>query len=369
PKYLNSPETALFHKGRELYGLYEARRSRAASSRLLVVEGYLDVVRLHQFSVSYAVATLGTATTAEHLKRLFQLAPEVIFAFDGDRAGRAAAWRALEHSLPEAHEGREIRFLFLPEGEDPDTLVAKEGREAFEARIEKALPLSEYVVRELGERISGRGADGRARVAQAIRPLLERVPEGIYRRLLVERLAEAFGFQRTPEGITDLLGVTIGGRPPAAGTRMLGPGRGGLVRQAIRLLLQFPQVATALPPGCVPAGDASGEPGSELLQALIAELQERPAANTGQILERWRDRPEAEHFARLAAGETLVPDAGAAQLELTHALKKLAEQARRRRLDSLLERDREGALSSDERQEIQRLTMWLARGRSLAATP
>src|SRR5579863_7294899 len=123
PKYLNSPETVLFHKGRELYALYEARRSRSSLKRLLVVEGYMDAVLLHQFGIDYAVATLGTATTAEHLRRIFQLVNEVVFAFDGDRAGRAAAWRALQNTLPEIRPGREVRFLFLPDGHDPDTLV------------------------------------------------------------------------------------------------------------------------------------------------------------------------------------------------------------------------------------------------------
>src|SRR5204863_278854 len=132
PKYLNSPETVLFHKGRELYGIYETRRSRPSLTRVVVVEGYLVVVRLHQAGVDYALATLGTATTPEHFRRIFRLVPAVVFAFDGDRAGRAAAWRALQQALPEAREGREIRFLFLPEGHDPDTLVGAEGREAFE---------------------------------------------------------------------------------------------------------------------------------------------------------------------------------------------------------------------------------------------
>src|SRR6186713_153626 len=144
PKYLNSPETVLFHKGRELYGLYEIRQSRAPLRRLLIVEGYMDVVRLHQFGITYAAATLGTATTPEHLKRIFRLVSEVVFSFDGDRAGRAAAWRALQNALPEAREGREIKFLFLPEGHDPDTYVGEHGREAFEKLLDSALPLSEY---------------------------------------------------------------------------------------------------------------------------------------------------------------------------------------------------------------------------------
>src|SRR5579883_2408327 len=193
PKYLNSPEMVLFHKGRELYALYEARRSRTHLERLLVVEGYMDAVRLHQSGIPYAVATLGTATTAEHFRRIFRLVSEVVFAFDGDRAGRAAAWRALQHALPEAREGREIRFLFLPEGHDPDTLVGEEGREAFERRLESTLPLSEYLVRELSEQIDLTHADGRARLAESARPMVGKVPEGVYKELLTARVAQVVG--------------------------------------------------------------------------------------------------------------------------------------------------------------------------------
>ena len=193
PKYLNSPETVLFHKGRELYALYETRRSRSNLERLLVVEGYMDAVRLHQSGIPYAVATLGTATTPEHFRRIFRLVREVVFAFDGDRAGRAAAWRALQHALPEAREGREIRFLFLPEGHDPDTLVGEEGREAFERRLESTLPLSEYLVKELSEQTDLSHADGRARFAESVRPLVAKVPEGVYHELLTARVAEVVG--------------------------------------------------------------------------------------------------------------------------------------------------------------------------------
>jgi DNA primase len=369
PKYLNSPETALFHKGRELYGLYEVRQSRATLSRLLVVEGYLDVVRLHQFGVPYAVATLGTATTPDHLKRIFQLVPAVVFAFDGDRAGRAAAWRALQNSLPEAVEGRELRFLFLPEGEDPDTLIAREGREAFEGRLaNEAVLLSEYLVRELGERIPTRGADGRARVAQAARPLLQQVPEGIYRRLLAERLAQAFGFQQTPAGMAELLGVSLG-QPLEFGRSIATLGRGSLVRQAIRLLLHFPQIAPRIPAERFAALKEVEEPGTQLLQTLLAELQAEPAGSTGQVLERWRERPDGVHLARLAAAEALVPGAGAAERELGQALERLLDQSGRRRLDRLLEKDRATGLSNEEKQEIQRLTMELARPRSAAPGP
>jgi len=217
PKYLNSPETVLFHKGRELYGLYETRRARRALDRLVVVEGYMDTVSLHQSGIDYAVATLGTATTAEHFRRIFRLVPTVVFAFDGDRAGRAAAWRALQQALPEAREGREIRFLFLPQGHDPDTLVLAEGRAGFEQRLATAVPLSEYLVRELSEQSELGSADGRARFAEQARPLFLRVPEGVYRELLLERLAQVVGL--SPERLEALW---IQGRsgapvPPPAG--------------------------------------------------------------------------------------------------------------------------------------------------------
>ena len=218
PKYLNSPETLLFHKGRELYGIYETRRARPNLTRLVVVEGYMDVVRLHQSGVDYALATLGTATTPEHFRRIFRLVPAVVFAFDGDRAGRAAAWRALQQALPEAREGREIRFLFLPEGHDPDTLVGAEGREAFEQRLQSAVPLSEYLVRELSEQSELAHADGRARFAESARPLFARVPEGVYRELLLERLAQVVGLppQRLQELWTSGRNITPAGAAPAA---------------------------------------------------------------------------------------------------------------------------------------------------------
>ena len=189
PKYLNSPETPLFHKGRELYGLYEARQARADFRRLMIVEGYMDVVRLHQSGITYAVATLGTATTQEHLHKVFRLTSELVFCFDGDRAGRQAAWRALENALPLARDGRELKFMFLPEGHDPDTLVAAEGADAFESRLHGALPLSEYLVQQLLLEVDLAHVDGRAKLAALAAPLFARMPDGVYRELLADRLA------------------------------------------------------------------------------------------------------------------------------------------------------------------------------------
>jgi DNA primase len=370
PKYLNSPETVLFHKGRELYGLHEMRRSRARLERLLVVEGYMDAVRLHQAGIPYAVATLGTATTPEHLRRIFQLVREVVFAFDGDRAGRAAAWRALQQALPEAREGREFRFLFLPEGQDPDTLVGAEGREAFEGRLESALPLSEYLVRELSEQTDLAHADGRARFAETARPLIAKVPQGVYRELLTARVAEVVGLAAerlqalwgdgaAAAGAVSAGAGTAPGQSPAAGaerphTRLSG-GRGSLVRQAIARLVRFPAAAGAVS-GEERAGlESCEEPGIGLLRELLDDLRAHPLSLPAQVLERWADRNGGEHLGRLLEREEMLGDAEAAALELKATLAKLAGQALERRLQALEAKSRTSRLGEDEMEEFQEL--------------
>ncbi|HEX7417147.1 MAG TPA: DNA primase [Steroidobacteraceae bacterium] len=362
PKYLNSPETVLFHKGRELYGLYEVRQSRAALSRLLVVEGYMDVVRLHQAGITYAVATLGTATTAEHLKRVFRLVSAVVFCFDGDRAGRGAAWRALQNALPEAREGREIRFLFLPEGHDPDSLVGEEGREAFERRLGEALPLSEYLVSELAGQVDLKHADGRARFAELARPLVARVPDGVYRELLLARLGEVIKlpadrldaiWQRAAGAARPALPAAHAGAEPSRSR--VSAGRGGLVRQAVRLLLHFPEIAARLNAERCAMLPGITAPGADVLRSLVADLRLEPAKQTAQVLERWREQPQSEHLSRLAASESLVPDAAAAARELDQALDRLNDEATRKRIDELLQKGREIELDPREKLELQRL--------------
>lgn len=364
PKYLNSPETSLFHKGRELYGLYEVRQSRQTLRRLMVVEGYMDVVRLHQAGIEYAVATLGTATTPEHLKRAFRLVNEIVFAFDGDRAGRAAAWRALNNALPEVREGRQLRFLFLPEGHDPDTLVGAEGKQAFEQRLEGALPLSEYLVQEITAQADLAHADGRARFAEIARPLVSRIPEGVYRELLIERLAEAI---RLPSNRLKELWAAANTAAPArrdesaresprsAPRAGQSAGRGGLMRQAVLTLVHHPRIATELAAADLETLAELDEPGADILRALIEDLRRTPCTSTGQLLERWRDRPEAERLNRLAAIETLIADAAAALREFRNALSRMQAEQWKRRLDLLLEKEKAEGLAADERQELQRL--------------
>jgi DNA primase len=358
PKYLNSPETTLFHKGRELYGLYEVRQNRAPLRRLLVVEGYMDVVRLHQSGIPYAVATLGTATTPEHLKRAFRVVSEVIFCFDGDRAGRVAAWRALQNALPEATAGRELKFLFLPDGEDPDSLVGKEGGAAFEARYATALPLSEYLVTHLLADIDVVHADGKARFVAEARPLLMRVPAGPYHELLLDRIAAAIG-------VTAGRFNTILGPDPASADSQRdsdsqprlrrtakSAGRGSLVRQAVQNLLHFPPIATDLDPDEVAALATLDEPGVDILHELLTGLQAHPATSTAQIIERWRDHAAVDRLSRLAAAEMITPDEIAAGKELRDAIQLLLRQSTSAELDALIAREQRSGLDASERERL-----------------
>jgi DNA primase len=374
PKYLNSPETELFHKGRELYGLYEARQATRQLRRLLVVEGYMDVVRLHQAGVTYAVATLGTATTPEHLTRIFRVCSEVIFCFDGDRAGRGAAWRALENALPQVREGREIRFLFLPEGHDPDSLIGEEGREAFEQRLTQALPLSEFLIQRLAENVDMHSVDGRAKFAEAAKPLVHRIPEGVYRELLVDALAHKV--QMSPARLATALG--LGGEGNTQGRNQSradrdrfeksvssAPPRSRLVRHAVQLLVHFPEIADRVPNPDALAG--LDKPGVPLLMELLQGLHDEPAQSTGMLLERWRNRPDHAALAKLAVMECLVPDADAAAQELRAAVERLVQERIELRRDELLRKAAEVGLNEREKCELQELLRSSAVGTVSAA--
>jgi len=357
PKYLNSPETALFHKGRELYGLYEARKAHADFKRLLIVEGYMDVVRLHQHGITYAVATLGTATTQEHLNKLFRLTNEIVFCFDGDPAGRKAAWRALENALPLAQDGREFRFLFLPEGHDPDSLVGEEGRQRFEQRLSGSVPLSEYLVGQLTSQVDLEHVDGRARLAALAAPLFARMPDGVYRELLADRLAAEI---RMPAA--KLKEHLAPGKParPARSPEPMSPrrgrfsaGRGNLLTQAITLVLHHPAAARAI-------GDSGSlgsvdKPGAGVLRELIEIAASLPQPSTALLLERFRDRPELARLTELALSEPMVDEAAAGR-ELPMAVAKLLEvHGPQRRVNDLLQKAANMGLNSAEKAELQQL--------------
>nr|MBP7370874.1 DNA primase [Arenimonas sp.] len=222
PKYLNSPETPLFHKGRELYGLWQVKQAHNKILRLIVVEGYMDVVSLFQHGISQAVATLGTATTPDHAELLFRNSADVYFCFDGDKAGRAAAWKAVESIIPRMRDGRQAFFLFLPDGEDPDTIVKTEGANGFEQRLQQATSLSDYFFSELGKNANLNNLEGRARLAETVKPYLAKIPDGAFRDLMQERLHQLSGINQS----------VIEAEKPVAKGRSISPKR-SLVRAII----------------------------------------------------------------------------------------------------------------------------------------
>lgn len=359
PKYLNSPETAVFHKGRELYGLYEARKALRDLPRLLVVEGYMDVVMLAEHGIAYAVATLGTSPSEPHIERLFGTSPEVIFCFDGDTAGRQAAWRALSNALPKLTDGREARFLFLPDGSDPDSLVRSEGRERFEQRLATATPLADFLIDHVSEGVDTTSVAGRAQIAAAARPLIARLPRGIYRELLIERLAATVGLsaERVRADLARQPGDEAAAEPPQRRPKPASAIRMTPMRTAIALVLQRPHLATRIPSDH-PA-ITSDEPGAGLLGRLHAQVEDDPQTHTGRLLETWREASEFPYLQRLAGYEFATdPDANreeALALELDGALERLAEQARRQRYTALLAASNERALTDDEKSELQAL--------------
>jgi DNA primase len=329
PKYLNSPESPVFHKGQELYGLFEARQAPGKLERVIVVEGYMDVVALAQYGITYAVATLGTATSTTHVERLFRLVPEIVFCFDGDAAGLKAAWRALESALPALQDGKSASFLFLPADEDPDTLVRKEGKDRFVDRmINEAEPLADFLFRHLSEGLKLESLEGRSRLAMLAKPLVATLPDGLYREMLLGRLAELTRLdaatlraavletaplpaQRSepPPGPaapevapTPQRQARRQPRPPAPRLQTV-----SLEEKAVRLLLQDPkQASLATPEELLSWGLAP----DVLLVQLIELLQSRPGISTPALLGVWQGSPQGEQLAELAANEFLTPSTG-----------------------------------------------------------
>lgn len=290
PKYLNSPETELFHKGRELYGLYLARQRTGRLDRLLVVEGYMDVVALAQFGIRNSVATLGTATTGEHAELLFRNADEVIYCFDGDNAGRKAAWRALESTLPKLRDGRQARFLFLPDGEDPDSLVRKEGQEAFEARLDTAQPLSEFFFDHFRQQVDMNSLDGRSRFVALAKPHLEHLPEGVFRDMMEEQMSQISGYSMK---LAKPVQETVKNRSD-------GPARTPM-RLALGLLVQNPEFAKNI--NELEELVEADQPGVDILRELVDFCRSHPNMSTAQLLELWYEHPAQSHLKKLAIWE------------------------------------------------------------------
>lgn len=357
-KYLNGRETPLFDKGRQLYGLFEARQGTGAIPSILVVEGYMDVVMLAQHGIVHAVATMGTATTREHLNLLFKSTQRVVFCFDGDRAGRAAAWRALEQALPEAYEGREMLFMFLPDKadggkHDPDSFVQEVGAEEFNRRMAQAQSLSGFLLGQLSGQVNLSTPDGRARLVSLAKPHLARLREGPLRTLILDELARLTRLTRA-----DL----ESGRPGEAAAA--GPERAVLhaiaarpVLRALQLLLEQPDLAVKVT-NLEQLAQADA-PGIGLLVAVVEHFRDHPEATAAQLLELWREEERGQALARVAM-EPLELDEQAVAQEFVDALAHLAQKGLRARAQGLLAEARRRELSVAEQKELDALSRQLS---------
>ncbi|WP_282039453.1 DNA primase [Halomonas alimentaria] len=389
PKYLNSPETPVFHKGRELYGLYEARQADHRLERVVIVEGYMDVVALAQFGIRNAVATLGTSTSEEHLGRLFRLVNEVVFCFDGDRAGRQAATRALETVLPLMIDGRQARFLFLPEGEDPDTLVRREGSEAFQDRITCASPLSEFLFDQAAAGRDLARIEDRERYASQVLKAIGRLPEGVLRSLMLSELSRRTGVEAASFSALLARGEGVAGREsrgaqePAAmeggeGSAMSEPpprgessaalarrsgGALSLTARALQLLLHEPALVSRLPEedDWCPEEEPDGVLCREVIRLLRAGGYRSPQV----LLAHFHGSPEGERLAALARRELLIPKpARGAELEglVAHFRRHRRRRSPQEEFDALLAREKAGErLSREEKQRLMALITELHR--------
>ncbi len=295
PKYLNSPETSLYHKSRELYGLYLARQRAGRLDSILVVEGYMDVVALAQFGFRNVVATSGTATTAIQVEILFRAADTVVFCFDGDKAGRKAAWRALQAAMPKLREGLQAKFMFLPDGEDPDSMVRKHGADEFAQQVDNARPLSEFFFQHFTNDIDLGSIDGRARLVEQAQPFIETIPEGVFRDMMTARL-EALAQHRLQSqfqaGPTGTVAPGLGGKPVQKRTPM---------RTAMAHLVQNPALVEQLE-GLDELDGLTNDDiqGIEIFTELVDFCAQRPNITTAQLIELWHGHPALPHLQKLA---------------------------------------------------------------------
>lgn len=363
PKYLNSPETDVFHKGRELYGLYEAKKTNRKLDKIVVVEGYMDVIALAQHGIHNAVATLGTATSEAHLERIYRLCPEVVFCFDGDEAGRKAAVRALENALPCMEDGRQARFLFLPEGEDPDTLVREKGADYFQQLVSESNSLETFMFESISTDLDISTIDGRARLSKLALPMIERIPEGVYRQLMFGSLAQrtgldvgelmrlmqtlstiqqpAYAVDQPPpdyEPTQEVVGEHAPRqREPLSATQNKS---NNLAQQAIALLVHHPEIARSAKN---PDIFASAEKGDLLLlHKLLQVLHRSPEYTSARLMGRWHGTADGEAINHIANQEhpllSAEVDIDNIEQQFADTLHKLQQQKDNIILEALLDK-------------------------------
>lgn len=352
PKYMNSPESPIFHKGRELYGLWEARQANRDLAQVFVVEGYMDVVALAQFGITNAVATLGTATTGDHIAKLFRTTHELVFCFDGDRAGRDAAAKALEICIAHMQDGKQVRFMFLPDGEDPDTMVRAEGQEAFLARAKKSRTLSEYLLGQLLAKTDST-LEGRARLIALSRPYYEKMPAGTYRSMVVEMIAREANMDRDRAekelgGVPDVVSRQSGKFNPRQPQQ-----KPSLMKTALTRLLQYPELASR-------ATDTESirnltVRASDVLAELLEKLQDTPNMSMAQLLLPW-EGTEVHRFLQGLAFISEDIELEQAQGEFDDAISRLLQRNIEQEIDRLMQKNRqEGQLDDSEKERLKRL--------------
>ncbi|UTV27409.1 DNA primase [Photobacterium atrarenae] len=351
PKYLNSPETPIFHKGRELYGLYEVLQTYREPEQVLVVEGYMDVVALAQFGVDYAVASLGTSTTGDHIQTLFRQTGTVVCCYDGDRAGRDAAWRAMEQALPYLTDGRQLKFMFLPDGEDPDTYIRQFGKEGFEQQIELAMSLSEFMFNSLVAQVDMSSREGKAKLKTLAKPLLEKVAGETLREYLLNTLGYNLGLP--PDQIRLELKRDETQRPPLQQQNI----KRTPMRDVIALLLQHPRFVDSLAFEMA-AFEGIEVPGLNLLISIVDKCRSNPNITTGQLLESWRGSKHEPMMARLAAWELpLAKDEDNTLDVFLDAMDKVIDQCVKQQIEKLQAKSNTVGLSVEEKRELQLLIL------------
>jgi len=348
PKYLNSPETRIYHKGHELYGLYEAKLANKQLDRLLVVEGYMDVVALAQHGVSYAVASLGTATTPEQLQTLFRTVKEIICCYDGDRAGRDAAWRAMDNALPLIQDGYSLRFVFLPDGEDPDSLIRTQGQQSFENIINKALPLSDFLFEHLLTHYNMATAEGKSAAINAFKPYLEKLPDSHLKDAIVTKLANLFGSSNEQQ-LTKLNKAFASKNTVLAAKKhtKITP-----VRLAIALLLEHPHIVNALPDISILAH--LNIPGIPLLNQLLTICKQNPKIHSAQIIEKFRGQEESNQLTKLMYLQHHVEPENAESTFLD-VVERFLNIFIEQRTEALLLKEKTTGLTKVEKQELHSL--------------
>lgn len=339
PKYLNSPETAVFTKGKEVYGLSELLDADSKPQRILMVEGYMDVIALAQYGLRYAVAALGTASSKSHMDMLFRFSPEIVFCFDGDRAGQQAAWKAVEAALPSLRDGRQVKIMLLPDGHDPDSLVRAEGINGFEDRIQKAQSLSDYFFAHISENIDLEVAEGRAKFLASAKPHLEKIPAGFFQDIMLARLQELAGTSFKPKTIAPDFKKPK--KPPSKGS--------SLMRKMLALLLQYPQFAKLVDPALFGLNDHALSGIGFLQQVVTVIRQERPE-NSAVLLEFFRGNEYEKTVNALVNMDWGIAQMDA-EAEFQGAMRQLLKQADDARMSFLIEKLASGGVLSE--QELQ----------------